>query len=185
MSLLFYVILCVRHLFVWLYVLKGTVDKWQTKQNRASLKFSDFSWAHFWINIYSPTTLTMRGIKWHFLVWYWLYISVQYSEITQLHCTPDSSLSCTFVVVVVVVVEPFLQASGWFYRFPKLTTDFMKELQPQTWDYSIYSGHHNSFTLIDLFLLSTQLIHRAVESEYSSIRSFTFDLVHLYARKDY
>ena len=59
----------------------------------------------------------------------------------------------------------------------KITIEFMKELNltdvwrqmhPQTRDYSFYSGRHNSFTRIDLFLLSTQLIHRAVESEYLS-----------------
>jgi len=59
----------------------------------------------------------------------------------------------------------------------KITVEFMKELNltdvwrqmhPQTRDYSFYSGRHNSFTRIDLFLLSTQLIHRAVESEYFS-----------------
>ena len=59
----------------------------------------------------------------------------------------------------------------------KITIEFMKELNlidvwrqmhPQTGDYSFYSGRHNSFTRIDLFLMSTQLVHRAVESEYLS-----------------
>lgn len=45
-------------------------------------------------------------------------------------------------------------------------TDMWRQMHPQARDYSFYSGWHNSFTRIDLFLLSTHLIHRAIESEY-------------------
>ena len=47
-------------------------------------------------------------------------------------------------------------------------TDVWRRMHPQTQDYSFYSGRHNSFTRIDLFLLFTQLIHITVESEYLS-----------------
>ena len=47
-------------------------------------------------------------------------------------------------------------------------TDVWRWMHPQTRDYSFYSGCHISFTRINLFLLSTQLIHRTVESEYLS-----------------
>lgn len=39
-------------------------------------------------------------------------------------------------------------------------------MHPQARDYSFYSGRHNSFTWIDLFLLSAHLTHRALETEY-------------------
>lgn len=45
-------------------------------------------------------------------------------------------------------------------------TDMWRQMHPQARDYSFYSGRHNSFTRIDLFLLSTHLIHRAIESKY-------------------
>lgn len=59
----------------------------------------------------------------------------------------------------------------------KTTQTFMKDLNlidiwrrmhPQTRDYSFYSCPHKSHTRIDLFLLSTQLFHRVLDSEYLS-----------------
>ena len=47
-------------------------------------------------------------------------------------------------------------------------TDVWRQMHPQTRDYSFYSCPHNSHTRIDLFLLSTQLIHRTLESDYLS-----------------
>lgn len=45
-------------------------------------------------------------------------------------------------------------------------TDIWRQMHPQARDYSFYSGRHNSFTRIDLFLLSVHLTHRALETEY-------------------
>lgn len=69
--------------------------------------------------------------------------------------------------------DPLLDKSA--LSVTKTTINFMKELNltdiwrqmhPQTRDYSFYSGRHNSFTRIDLFLLSAHLTHTAIESEY-------------------
>lgn len=48
-------------------------------------------------------------------------------------------------------------------------TDIWRQIHPQIRDYSFYSNRHNSHTRIDLLLLSTQVIHRALESEYLSM----------------
>lgn len=45
-------------------------------------------------------------------------------------------------------------------------TDVWRQIHPQTIDYSYYSNRHNSFTRIDLFLLSTHVTYRALESGY-------------------
>lgn len=45
-------------------------------------------------------------------------------------------------------------------------TDVWRQTHPQTIDYSYYSNRHNSHTRIDLFLLSTHVTYRALESEY-------------------
>ena len=47
-------------------------------------------------------------------------------------------------------------------------TDVWRQMHSQSRDYSFYSCPHKSHTRIDLFLLSTQLVHRALESEYLS-----------------
>lgn len=47
-------------------------------------------------------------------------------------------------------------------------TDVWRHAHPQTRDYSFYSCPHNSHTRIDLFLLSSHLIHRTLDSEYLS-----------------
>lgn len=51
--------------------------------------------------ISSSTALGTRGVKWHFFVLYYLYILVQYSEASQLHC------QSTLVTLLCVVVDPF------------------------------------------------------------------------------
>lgn len=43
-------------------------------------------------------------------------------------------------------------------------TDTWRQMYPQRQDYSFYSGRHNYFARIDLFVLLAQLIHRAVGS---------------------
>ncbi len=66
--------------------------------------------------------------------------------------------------------------------------DVWRQMHPQMRDYSFYSGRHSSHTQTDLFLLSTQFIHRAVESEYLPRTLSDHSLLTLtifYARKSY